>query len=505
LNLVEFEVLDAPRGVAEFQKDPRTLATKLAHELPRGDSSSLSAALDIAVLTDESTGPGTWDSLSDSEREMMSAAYRRVLMEIARDFRDETDPRDWRLLSVKEEGESATAVLLNPNDDNLLMKLMLTERNGAWVLTEIVQAETYLHLISETLRPAIKTILDRRQNKLARAQSTSEFVRVLLLTQSDAKAAVALADRFLKDDPKNRGLRHLKAIALAGSEKEAEAIKLWTELAGEEPTFAPALLSLARQYAAAEDKQKLAIEFYTRYGVAEPEDPNTHIALAGLYDGDDDARAETAHKAALKSDPSNIEQFFVFAEFLTIRKRFDEAVALVDEVEKKTSDEEDPFGHLMIHLYYLEDKTIAEALALNQPQRMSKSAQANLYLAYVRLENKGSVQAIPLLRKAAALKKGWSEPYGAMANGYRNLRNWTAALNAANVAIKIDADYSDAHFSRACALARLGRIKEALQSLEKAVELDPELPEGLGDEADLKVLASLPAFKKLLVPRESTK
>ena len=156
----------------------------------------------------------------------------------------------------------------------------------------------------------------------------------------------------------------------------------------------------------------------------------------------------------------------------------------------------------MTHLYALEDKAVSEELALSQPQRMDRSAVANLYLAYVRVENGGSLQAIPLLKKAAALRKDWSEPYGAMANGYRFLRNWTAALNAANTAIKLEANYSDAHFSRACALARLGRIKEALQSLEKAVELAPDLAEVIGDEADLKVLASSPAFKKLLASQE---
>lgn len=506
LNLVEFEVLEAPRGVAEFQKDPRALAAKLSQELPRGSLSAVTAALDLALLIDENTGPGSWDSLSDAERDVMSSAYRRVLLEINTGFRGATDPvSEWRLLNVKEDGERSQALLLNPNDDDRLLKFSLVQRNGAWFLTEILQTDTDLHLISETLQPTIKTILDRRKNKSARGQSTSEFVRVLLVMQKDTKAAIAIADRALKDDPKNRGLRHLKALALAGSEKEEEAIQLWTELAAESKPYAPALLSLARRYAGDEDKakQKLAIEFYTRYAEAEPEDPRTHVALAELYDGvDDDVRAEAEHKAALKSDPGNIEQFFEFAEFLAIRKRFQEAVSVIDGVDPKASGEDDPFGHLMTHLYYLEDTTVSEELALSQPQRMDKSAVANLYLAYVRFGNGGTLQAIPLLRRAVALRKDWSEPYGAMANGYRTLRNWKAALNAANTAIKLEADYSDAHFSRACALARLGRIGEALQSLEKAVELDPDLPDIIGDEADLKVLASKPAFKKLLAVQE---
>jgi Flp pilus assembly protein TadD len=78
------------------------------------------------------------------------------------------------------------------------------------------------------------------------------------------------------------------------------------------------------------------------------------------------------------------------------------------------------------------------------------------------------------------------------------MSNWNAALKSAQQAISMDAEYSEAHYQRACALARLGRTKEAMAALEKAVELDPDQSEYIADEKDLKPLASLPAFKKLL-------
>jgi hypothetical protein len=49
-------------------------------------------------------------------------------------------------------------------------------------------------------------------------------------------------------------------------------------------------------------------------------------------------------------------------------------------------------------------------------------------------------------------------------------------------------------------LARLGRLKEAMSALEKSVEFDPDHLDSIPDEADLKPLSSLPAFKKLLAP-----
>jgi tetratricopeptide (TPR) repeat protein len=280
---------------------------------------------------------------------------------------------------------------------------------------------------------------------------------------------------------------------------------LWQQLAGEPKPFAPALLNLARQHENLLDatKHKLAIEFYTRYGELEPDDPRTHVALAQLYDyNDDDTRAESEHRAALKSDPSNTEESVALATFLALRKRFAEATAIIDVADKIAGAEDDLFGNLMSELYFADEKIVIEELARSQPQRMAKSPHANLYLGFARLDDGKNLLALTLLKRAATLKKDWSVPYVAMARGYRSLRNWPAALSAADTAIRIEADYSDGYFHRACALARLGRIEEALRSLEKAVELDSDWFDSIGEEADLKVLAAKPAFKKLLAGQQ---
>ena len=83
-----------------------------------------------------------------------------------------------------------------------------------------------------------------------------------------------------------------------------------------------------------------------------------------------------------------------------------------------------------------------------------------------------------------------------MAVVYRKLRQWTAALNAADVATMLNAENADAHYNRACALARLGRANEAIAALKRYIELDEDAD--FESEEDLKPLARLPAFKKLL-------
>jgi tetratricopeptide (TPR) repeat protein len=156
----------------------------------------------------------------------------------------------------------------------------------------------------------------------------------------------------------------------------------------------------------------------------------------------------------------------------------------------------------LIGRFWFGDNTDApEGLAANQPQRMAQSAAANLNLARIRIDHSHPREALPLLRKAATLNNKLSDPYDLMAEAFRKLHDWTAALNAADTAIRLGADDSEGYYQRACALARLGRRNEAMAALKRAVELDEDLSDSLADEEDLKPLASLPEFKKLL-PKE---
>src|SRR5262249_9727687 len=75
---------------------------------------------------------------------------------------------------------------------------------------------------------------------------------------------------------------------------------------------------------------------------------------------------------------------------------------------------------------------------------------------------------------------------------------WTAALKAAQRAIDLEDEYSEGYYQLACALTRLGRTKEALAALAKAVELDPDQVDYMIDEKDLKALSRLPGFKKFM-------
>jgi tetratricopeptide (TPR) repeat protein len=503
LNLVQLEVLEAPRVVEDFQLDATTLLRKLCEELAQGQSRALNAVLDPGVLTDHFMGQGSWATLTDAEREQALLAYQRVIAEISSGFKaDGEGGGELRFSAVKSTGDQAQAVLMQSQAfGDMLLKVNLVRREGAWLLSEIVQADTGLNIIGEFMQPAIKEIAERRTGKKPARVGQSDFLRVLLTTDRDPKTAVALADEVLKNNPGDRRLRYLKSLALAKAERVEEAVKLWIDLSDEKPPQAPALFSLAEHFGSAEEAadQKKAIELYIRYLALEPDDSRAHHSLASLYySGGDYARAEVEYRAAVECDSSNSDRFLNLAESYAAQKKFADAATIIDEAARRTGLKDDLFATLLFRFSSDETTELPEGLAASEPQRMAQSLSANLVLARIRVDHKQALRALPLLKRAVSLDNKSSEPYALMAEAYRQLRHWTAALNAANTAITLSDQDGDAHYERACVLAKLGRRGEAMTALKRAVELRATLAELVEGEADLKSLATLPEFKKLI-------
>ena len=69
LNLIDMEVLEAKRNVAEFQKSAKALAQHLSKAIPTAARSDIEATIDLPVLTDEFMGQGAWSKMNDGEKE----------------------------------------------------------------------------------------------------------------------------------------------------------------------------------------------------------------------------------------------------------------------------------------------------------------------------------------------------------------------------------------------------------------------------------------------------
>ncbi|HEX5964358.1 MAG TPA: transglutaminase domain-containing protein, partial [Pyrinomonadaceae bacterium] len=187
LNLIDLEVMETRRTVAEFQKNPRALAEQLVKAIASADQSEIEASFDLATLTDEFMGAGAWTALKDNERDQLSLAYRRVVNEIVETYGEEGEPAgNVHLLHLAEKGERAEA-LCYVSDQDLLLRLRLLRRADVWYLVDVVQPDPGFHLAAERFGPVIKSIEASRAGKKPEPGLTSNVMKVLALIDSDAK------------------------------------------------------------------------------------------------------------------------------------------------------------------------------------------------------------------------------------------------------------------------------------------------------------------------------
>jgi Flp pilus assembly protein TadD len=501
LNLLELEVLEAKRTVAEFQKNPRALAEHLAKAIPATDRSEIEAAIDVAVLTDTHMGAGAWAKLNDAEREQMWSAYRRLLTEIILGYKsDGEDEQRIRVLHVEEKGDTAEAICL-AEPVEMLVKFRFVRRDGVWYLVEMAQADNGFAFASEILRPTISTIEKTRAGEKAPSLGLSDFSRVMLLLERDSAKAVRVADELLKPKPQDRGLRFLKAAALLAQDKDEEAVKLLSELADE--GHVPAVYRLADYLSDSEEEKdtQRGLELYQRYTTLEPRDPRGFRDLAGAYAFERSAEAEVAYRKAIELDPADVYNYSNLIELFVLHDRIGEIRPLLVAGEKYQADD-DLFGMIFQDLMTDDETEHLAKLAASEPARMKTSMLANYSLGIAYMNDKRYVEAERSLNAAALIDKKSSWPHVSLAMLHRKQSHWLAALRAANQAIRLDAEDSEAYYQKACALARLGRVKEAMAALAKSVELDADQAYYIEEEEDLKPLASLLEFKKLLPPAD---
>jgi len=498
LSLIELEVLEARRSVTEFQKTSKALTQHLLKAIPTANKSDIEAVLDLGVLTDELMGPGAWSKMSDAEHNQMSSAYRRALHEIIDGGYVQQHPKaKMRLLHLEEKDNSAEAIcLLGPF--GLLTRLRLIRRDDVWYLVEIIQSDTGFHTVAEAVRPTITSIENARAGRKTITMPT-DVSRVSYLRRTNIKKALVVVEDVLKTKPSDPDLRFLKALTLFDLDKKDEAIALFRQLSNE--GFVPAVYRLAAYLNQSEDETKKAeaITFYKRYTELEPYDSRGFRDLAISFDNTNQLpQAEAAYRKSIELNPTDVDGYINLVQFLIMNDRTGEVRRWLEAAEKLKDDDTEVFGAVMQSLTDMEDSMYAEKLAASEPLRMKTSAVANLALGHMYADAERYRAALPILQTAAQLDKNSSEPHTIMAHVHRMQRRFNAALRAAQQAIALDEYDGAAHYELACALARLGRIKEAMTTLEKSLDLSPDYALFIADELDLKPLAHLPAFKKLL-------
>lgn len=495
LNLIEVEVLETRRAVAEFQKTPKALAEHLIKAIPEGDRSEIEAATDLETLTDEYMGAGAWKGLNESEREQMSSAYRRVLGEIVAGYRKEFSyPNAMHLLRVEEKGDRAEVWCLDTMDD-MLVKFRFVQRGGAWQLVEMVQADSNLHIAAEIFSPAIKSIESARSGKRT-AAGLSDLFRALALFTTDPVKASEVIERAVQAKPSDQNLRYIKALSLMMLEKHDEGVKLLTELSKEQPAHAPAIFKLAESLS--EDKVEEAIDLYKRYTLLEPFDPRGYRELGALFEISKQlSLAEDAYRKHIASDPIELSAYLTLIRLLALNDRIGEVSAVMATADPLVGPDDDLMAEVLDELWADVELADAQKLADIEAKRMKNSMPAHIALATLYMRDEQYRAALTLINRAIQIAPKASEPRALLSRAYLELSRFADAMKAANQAVSLDQESAAAHFQRARILARLGRSKEAISALEKALELDPEVADWVTDDPHLKSLKSLRAFKKL--------
>jgi len=500
LNLIDIEVLEAKRNVGEFQKTAKALALHLAKAIPIAAQSDIEAAIDLPALTDELMGHGAWTKMNDREKEKMWSAYRRTVEEITAYGDSYSSDKKLRLLHVEEKANEAEATcLLSPSET--LLKLRLVRRNELWSLVEVHQSYADLYTVSDTFQTTITNIEKVRAGQKASPAGLSDFSRVVLLMDDEPVKAIALADKALKDKPADKGLRLLKALSLLGAEKEDDALKLLRELSNED--YAPAIYELADHISYLEDEQshKEMVKLWERYTALEPHDPRgfRNLGYASSLVGNL-GPAEAAYRKSIELNPTDSDAYVQLVLFLSLNDRVADVKPVLVSYDEHKDTDENVFESALQELYFSNEPAAAEKLAASEPARVKGSSGANLLIGRVHMDAGRYAVAFNYFNVAAQLDKKAPGPYVMLALLHRKQSRFAAALKAADQAVNLDREDSEAHYQRACALARLGRLKDAMSALEKSIELDEKQVDYIADEADLKPLSVLPAFKKLLAP-----
>jgi Flp pilus assembly protein TadD len=443
-------------------------------------------------------GAGAWAKLSENERAQMWSAYRRLLNEMRGYSSSEFGQVRMRLIHVEEKGDTAEAIYIwEPIE--LLLKLRFLRHNDVWNLVDFVQTENGYAMFTETIRPTISTIEKIRKGEQPPPTVVSNFSRLMTLVDHESEQAVPVANELLKSNPKDQGLRYMKALALLNREKADDGVSLLAELSNE--NYVPAVLRLARHYSESEDEAELikSRELYERYTTLEPYDPRGFREVGHANDPKKrSAEAEAAYRKALALDAGEPYNYVNLIILYLRTNRAAEVRPLLVASDKHIAADDDLFGTLIEQLVMLEELKGAEQLAASEPARMKASMLANLSLGRGLLEAERYPEAERLFNTAAQLDKKSTSPQIALAVLYRKQSRWAVALKAADHAIALDPEDSEGYYQRACVLARQRRLKEAMAALTKSVELDENQTFYIEQEEDLKPLASLPAFKKLL-------
>ena len=191
--------------------------------------------------------------------------------------------------------------------------------------------------------------------------------------------------------------------------------------------------------------------------------------------------------------------FYNRGEKLKKLERYEEAIAAYDQALKIQPKYYEAWYAKAYSLYRLQRYEDAIAAYDQVIQLQPEEAVAWYIRGWMLGELQRYEEAIASYDKAIELEPDFSEYWYFKGNTLHNLQRYEDAIASYDKAIQIRADYPDAWYNKACCYAVQGNVSLAIETLQHAIDLDPErFKEYAKTDSCFKAIRENPLFKNLV-------
>ena len=189
-----------------------------------------------------------------------------------------------------------------------------------------------------------------------------------------------------------------------------------------------------------------------------------------------DRREDTirAWKAALVFAPGNVKLMQVLSVEYSRGRYFHEAAAIAQQALRLAPSEQNLYLLALKAYQDAGDQTAAALLAAEAATRFPASARAQFEHGYYLQKSGNTATGMKYLQRAMQLDDHYEEPYFFYGDLLVKQSQWEPSLAPLRKAIAIRPGYSPARVALARALSNLDQLPAAVKELEQAVALDPQ-------------------------------
>ncbi len=517
LNQASFEILAAHPVVADFQRDPIQLVNEFSAQ---GSEELRSFVFDLDLSAEQILGAGALAKLDKKQRTLVQRAFNKIVSDVTNEWVESWDSKP-SIIAKEIKNDQATVLAVFASG---LIRLSLTARNNVWYVTEIENVDESEKFFSESLHSALNTgtsLTKIRQLQNSNPSEALKQVEKLIAAQGESAPLLFLKARIIEAKQTNEALEEANKEAKATNGKPAQdekksvgrpnaALPIWQEITRRWTDYAPAYYALGLTSESQPDAGEKAIAAFKRYAQLMPLDPRPWREMSNIFEtAKRMSEAENAFREALNRDRENIDPHVNLVAFYLRQTQPEKARESLTAALKQLPDANAVFRTVDWQIMHQDEDTtpemaqLFEALLMSFPKELFGSWDGLRGLSEAQRTQKKYDVAIKTLQKVVALQPDGGDQT-TIASIYRETRRFPPALLAATQAIKQDPESAEGYFERACALTQLGRKREAIAALTKAIEFNKFIVHRLESEADLKPLAALPAFKALLPKEEES-